>query len=272
MNDMKRTRTLAAWAVIGAWPICGWVQEASPEPLHAEASARSLVDAALRAAESERAAQLENDLDAWAQSVIEGALSKAPVDGGMPPVPAEEHAARVAEAVTGARTGSVPSASTEIIVFMSLSVPEASWRQWSGEAAKIGAPLVLRGVKAGGFAPTASEIRNRLHGFDGGEFPPGAGLPTAGPPGAAAAPLQGAALDPRLFRLFRVAHVPAVAVVPGGVPPCESRGCSSDPVPPHDLVTGNIGLEAALEIIAREGGPGRATARRHLESLRGEGN
>ena len=267
---------LAAWAVIGAWPNCAWVQEASPEPPHAEASARSLVDAALRAAESERAAQLENDLDAWAQSVIEGALSKAPVDGGTPPVPAEEHAARVAEAVTGARTGSVPSASTEIIVFMSLSVPEASWRQWSSEAARIGAPLVLRGVKAGGFAQTASEIRNRLHGFDGGEFPPGAGLPTAGLPTAglptAGLPGAAAALDPRLFRLFRVAHVPAVAVVPGGVPPCESRGCSSDPVPPHDLVTGNVGLEAALEIIAREGGPGRATARRHLESLRGEGN
>ena len=95
---------------------------------------------------------------------------------------------------------------------------------------------------------------------------------------AAAAPLQGAeglqgaALDPRLFRLFRVAHVPAVAVVPGGVPPCESRGCSSDPAPPHDLITGNIGLEAALDIIAREGGPGRASARRHLAVLRGEVN
>ena len=265
MNGMKRTGTLAAWAVIGAWPICAWVQEASPEPPHAEASARSLVDAALRAAESERAAQLENDLDAWAQSVIEGALSKAPVDGGIPPVPAEEHAARVARAVSGAQTGSVPSGSTDVIVFMSLSVPEPSWRQWSREAAKIGAPLVLRGVKAGGFAQTASEIRSRLHEFGGG-----GSLPIAGLQGAA--PLPGAALDPRLFRLLRVAHVPAVAVVPGGVPPCESRGCSSDPVPPHDLVTGNVGLEAALEIIAREGGPGRASARRHLDALRGEGN
>ena len=268
---MKETTVLIAWAAMFAWPNCAWVQEPLPEAPDAEANARALVDAALRAAESETAAQLEHDLDDWAKSVMERALSNALVDGGPPPVPAEQHAARVAKAVTGAQTGSVPSASTEIVVFMSLSVPEASWRQWSGEAARIGAPLVLRGVTEGGFAPTASEIRNRLHGFDGGEFPPGAswptaGLPTAGLPGAAAA------LDPRLFRLFRVAHVPAVAVVPGGVPPCESRGCSSDPVPPHDMVTGNIGLESALEIISREGGPGRATARRHLESLRGEGN
>ena len=63
--------------------------------------------------------------------------------------------------------------------------------------------------------------------------------------------------------------LPAVAVVPGGVPPCKSRGCATDPAPPHDRIAGNIGLEAALEAIAAEGGPGRAAARRHLASLRG---
>ena len=56
----------------------------------------------------------------------------------------------------------------------------------------------------------------------------------------------GAAIDPRLFRLFDVTAVPAVAVVPGGVPPCKSRGCAADPAPPHDRVRGNIGLDAAL--------------------------
>ena len=80
----------------------------------------------------------------------------------------------------------------------------------------------------------------------------------------------GAVIDPRLFRLFRIGHVPAVAVVPGGVPPCESPGCSADAAPPHDLVSGNVGLDGALEAIAREGGPGRETARRHLAVLRGE--
>ena len=45
--------------------------------------------------------------------------------------------------------------------------------------------------------------------------------------------------------------------LPGGVPPCKSRGCANDPPPPFDLVTGNIGLAAALEAIAAEGGPGR---------------
>ena len=80
----------------------------------------------------------------------------------------------------------------------------------------------------------------------------------------------GVAIDPRLFRLFGVTRVPAVVAVPGGVPPCRSRGCSDDPAPPHDRVTGNIGLAAALEAIAAEGGAGRDVARRHLELLRGE--
>ena len=258
-------RALAVWAAMGAWPICFWAQDALPDPLDAEANAQALVDEALRAAEAATEARLDEDLAAWARSAIEGALSTAPAGGAYPPVPVEEHAARVAEAVSGGHADDLPSARTEVIVFMSLSVPEASWRQWSAEAARIGAPTVLRGVTAGGIADTVARLRERTASGQGAGVPHVAtDLPTAG--------LQGAVLDPRLFRLFRVAHVPAVAVVPGGVPPCDTRGCSSDPVPPHDLVTGNVGLEAALGIIAREGGPGRASARRHLAALRGEGH
>ncbi|MCY4481187.1 MAG: TrbC family F-type conjugative pilus assembly protein, partial [Rhodospirillales bacterium] len=80
----------------------------------------------------------------------------------------------------------------------------------------------------------------------------------------------GAAIDPRLFRLFGIERVPAVVVVPGGVPPCASRGCADDPAPAHDRVTGNIGLAAALEAVADEGDAARDAARRHLERLRGE--
>ncbi|MDD9993391.1 MAG: TrbC family F-type conjugative pilus assembly protein, partial [Rhodospirillales bacterium] len=81
----------------------------------------------------------------------------------------------------------------------------------------------------------------------------------------------GVAIDPRLFRLFGIERVPAVVVVPGGVPPCESRGCSGDPAPPHDLVAGNIGLIAALEAVAAEGDTGREVAKAYLERLTGDG-
>ena len=153
------------------------------------------------------------------------------------PLPAERHAPSLA-------AGRANTA--EILLFTSLSVPLASWRQWARDAARIGAPILLRGVGDGGLRATVKRIGPRLGGHD-----------------------AGVAIDPRLFRLFGIARVPAVVVVPGGVPPCESRGCSDDAAPLHDLVTGNIGLAAALEAVAAEGDAGRDAAYRHLGRLEG---
>ena len=213
---------------------------AAPAPAQerGEKAARELVEGVLRKADESPAV----DLGAWSRSVLERALGRARKNAPETPtsLPAEDQAGRLAGRL------SEPPRGPEIIVFMSLSVPGASLRQWSLEAARIGAPLVLRGVARGGLRATVKHI--------GAHLAEGAGV----------------AIDPRLFRLFEVKAVPAVAVVPGGVPPCESRGCSEDPAPSHDLVRGNIGLEAALRIIAEEGGAGRGTARRHLAELRGD--
>ena len=201
----------------------------------------------------------------WSRSIIERALGRAgaaarqtvpgsgsgagPGAPGHPTalLPAERHAAGIAGGAAG-RGGS-----SEVLIFTSLSVPAASWRQWAREAARTGAPLVLRGVGEGGLPATAKEIGARIGSGAGARL------------GGAEA---GIAIDPRLFRLFGVTRVPAVVVVPGGVPPCRSRGCADDPAPPHDRVTGNIGLVAALQALAEEGGPGRGTARSHLQRLR----
>ena len=189
-----------------------------------------------------------DDLGEWTRDVIERALGRAGetarqtvhgTAGRTPaPLPAERHA--------GALSGPRP-ATPDILVFTSLSVPAASWRQWAHEAASIGVPLVLRGVGEGGLRTTVREVGARLGGAE-----------------------AGIAIDPRLFRLFGVSRVPAVVVVPGGVPPCSSRGCADDPAPPHDLVSGNIGLAAALEAVAAEGAVGREAARVRLDRLRGE--
>ena len=185
----------------------------------------------------------------WTRSILDRALERAGETArqtvpGSPlpsaaPLPAERHAGEL----TGPRSGTA-----EVLIFTSLSVPAASWRQWAREAAKTGAPLVLRGVGVGGLPETAKRIGERLGGAE-----------------------AGVAIDPRLFRLFGVGRVPAVVVVPGGVPPCRSRGCADDPAPPHDRIAGNIGLVAALEAVAEEGAVGRGVARRWLERLRREG-
>ena len=211
-------------------------------PQGAQDLARELIDEIQRKASGGG----EGGIGEWSGSAIDRALTRIGKDAangaaGPAPLPAEHEAATTARGLT-ARPNTA-----QVIVFTSLAVPAASWRQWSREAALIGAPMVLRGVTRDGFQAFVKRIGARI-----------------GDSGA------GAAIDPRLFRLFRIEAVPAVAVVPGGVPPCASRGCADDPAPPHDAVAGNIGLDAALEAIAAEGGAGRETARRLLTRLRGE--
>ena len=220
-------------------------QETPPPP---EDLARDLAAEVLREAG-------DGGLGDWTRGVIERALERAGKvaqgtagdirsgDGAgretsPAPLPAERHAAGTAGGLAGRPN------TPEILLFTSLSVPATSWRQWARDAVRIGAPLVLRGVGAGGLRATAKAVGDRLGGHD-----------------------AGVAIDPRLFRLFGIGRVPAVVVVPGGVPSCRSRGCADDPAPPHDLIAGNIGVSAALEAVAAEGDAGRGVARRYLERL-----
>ena len=241
-NPRSRTAVVLAAALFLAGCCRPAMAQETPSP---EASARDLAAEVLRKAG-------DGDLGTWTRSVIDRALGRAgeaarqsarqtvPGSSGETPapLPAERHAPSLA-----AGRANTP----EILLFTSLSVPAASWRQWARDAARIGAPLVMRGVAEGSLRATVKRIGGRLGGAE-----------------------AGVAIDPRLFRLFGVTRVPAVVVVPGGVPACRSRGCSDDPPPPHDRVTGNIGLAAALEAIAAEGSAGRDAARRHLARLRGE--
>ena len=233
--DRNPIRVTVAVLVCAAL-LAAWSGRGRAEETHTD-TARGVVDRVLRNAEETR-----GGLDAWSRSVIERALERAgrKARRAPSPLPAEDDARGVVRGLSARPRG------PEVIVFMSLSAPWASWRQWSREAARIGAPLVLRGFGPDGLQATVRRIGRHLD-REGG-----------------------AAIDPRPFRLFAVTAIPAVVVAPGGVPPCESRGCAADPAPPHDRIAGNIGLEAALEAIAAEGGPGREAARRHLTRLRGD--
>ena len=196
----------------------------------------SPADQAQRLVEGVPAPERTDELDAWVRSVVGPKLDGADPPPGTVPAPDFSLPAPAAKP---------PSA--EVLVFTSLAVPSASWHAAARDAERIGATLVLRGVAAEGLPSTARQVAARL--------------------GHAAA---GVAIDPRLFRLFGITRVPVVVVVPGGVPPCRSRGCAVDPAPPHDQVSGNLSLAAALEAIAAEGDVARAAARRHLATLRGE--
>ena len=249
LPSLNRSSTVRSGSIVAGFAsvfllgACACPARADEPAPGAEDSVRDLAAEVLRKAGNE-------ELGDWTRSIIDRALKRAgeaarqtvPGSSGSSPapLPAERHAARTADGLSG--RGNTP----EILLFTSLSVPAASWRQWARDAARIGAPLVMRGVSERGLRATVKRIGERLGGAE-----------------------AGVAIDPRLFRLFGIERVPAVVVVPGGVPPCRSPGCSDDPAPPHDRVTGNIGLAAALETIAVEGSAARDVARRHLQRLGG---
>ena len=242
----RRAGSAVVAALVGALLLSGCCRPAWAEEPSSDDAARALADEVLRRAGNGG----EDGLGDWSRSILDRALKRAGEaarqtvpgrSGETSPLPAEHHAGRLVGTTDG-RAGTA-----EILIFTSLSVPAASWRQWAHEAASIEVPLVLRGVGEGGLPETAKRVGERLGGAE-----------------------VGVAIDPRLFRLFGVTRVPAVVVVPGGVPPCRSRGCADDPPPPHDRIAGNIGLAAALQAIADEGAAGRNAAASHLERLRGE--
>ena len=138
---------------------CGPVRAGDTPPVAvpddaASEAARTLVDEVLRGAGGNDG----ESLGAWSRSVVERALDRAAGASGTSPapLPAERHAARTAAGLAGRPN------SAGIIVFTSLSVPARSWRQWASEAARIGAPLVLRGVAAEGMRATVKRIGDRI--------------------------------------------------------------------------------------------------------------
>ena len=220
---------------------------------HPDADAARLVEDVLRGADVNGMEQLGE----WSRVIIERALDRAgetartatPGTESVPSVPSRTVRPPPRfrpNAMRGVITGNAGdrASTAEVLVLLSLAVPAASWRQWARDAVRFGAPLVLRGVGEGGLPGTARRIAERLGGAE-----------------------AGVVIDPRLFRLFGVNRVPAVVVVPGGMPPCRSRGCADDPAPPHDLIAGNVGLAAALQAVADEGAVAREVARRHLERM-----
>lgn len=213
-------------------------------PVAADDARPGYADLARELAEGVGAGPGAEPLEAWPKAVIERALNRAGRNAG-PASAAATALPRVLKPRAGT-DGTRGGVTAEVLLFTSLAVPAASWRAAARDAARIGAPLVLRGVVEGSLPGTARRIASRV--------------------GDAQA---GVAIDPRLFRLFRIARVPAVVVVPGGVPLCRDRGCAAEAPPPFDRVTGNLSLAASLEVIAAEGAAGRTVARRHLATLRG---
>ena len=77
------------------------------------------------------------------------------------------------------------------------------------------------------------------------------------------------AIDPRLFRSFRVDRVPTYVALSSDFEPCDQLDCVTTP-PPHNRVAGNVSVGYVLETFSNANGPGAPVSRVALANYRSE--
>ncbi len=249
-----------------------------------------LLEGAKKAAEglgAELQTAAPSDLGGWAEKIetLEDAARTDPRVRGLLGVGPGKGASPAA-----AGQGEKPSyGQARILVFASLGMPKESLRQIFHDADRFGATVVVRGFVGNSVVKTGEALRAVMPINDAtapgagtgasdtaagqGASDPGLSGPAAAGRGAVAEADQvfqapettsragGLAIDPTLFRRFKVEAVPVYVVLAEPLATCESQGCAEDPLPRHDRIAGNISLEAALEMVARAKGDAAGQAR-----------
>lgn len=153
----------------------------------------------------------------------------------------------------GADTAGQPDAqdrygSKQAFLLASFSMPETSLRSIMIESQRFGVPIVMRGFVENSVFKTQEALQT-----DFGDD----------------AETVGFGIDPTMFTRFAVENVPQLIVVKEPLEVCENQGCEGELPPVHDVVRGNIPIEAALELIVRQKGDAANVARTLLEQGRG---
>ena len=131
------------------------------------------------------------------------------------------------------------------IVFASLSMPEASLTRLIADTTRAGGVVVFRGFPGGSTKAFADGLK-RVVTSEGQE--------------------AHLAIDPRLFRAFKVSAAPTFVAAGREYELCDGLDCTSR-APDHDRITGNVTVEYALETFAGGRGPGAGVARVALTQL-----
>jgi len=135
--------------------------------------------------------------------------------------------------------------SDRAFLMLSFSMPEQSLRSAMLEADRFGIPILMRGFVKNDAYATQTAIQ-RVFQDDAQSI--------------------GFNIDPTMFTRFGVTSVPQLIVLNDELEACETQGCERDVAPPHDVVRGNIPVEAGLRIIASGDGEAFAEAQQLLAS------
>lgn len=131
-------------------------------------------------------------------------------------------------------------------VFASLSMPQASLTRLIRDTTKAGGVVVFRGFPQGSTKAFAEGLKRVV---------------------TNEAQEAHIAIDPRLFRAFRVTAAPTFVVTARSYELCDGFDCTSA-VPDHDRMSGNVTVDYVLERFAESRGPGAGVARVALANLR----
>ncbi len=146
-----------------------------------------------------------------------------------------------------AANGQVQFASGPLfVVFASLSMPEASLKALIADTSRAGGVVVFRGFPQNNVKAFGEGLKKVVESEDQQPH---------------------LAIDPRLFRAFRVQAVPTFVVASRDYELCEGFDCSSV-APEHDRMVGNVTVEYALESFAGGRGAGAGVAAIALANLK----
>lgn len=122
------------------------------------------------------------------------------------------------------------------LIFVSFSMPEDALRSLLLEAAVTGSPVLLRGLSENSMQRTAARLGELVDIENHGETNTGKATPSV-------------AIDPTLFERFGVDKVPTFVLPLKAIASCTPEGC---PVPEHLKIAGDVSLDYALGVMARE--------------------
>lgn len=131
-------------------------------------------------------------------------------------------------------------------VFASLSMPQASLSRLIRDTTKAGGVVVFRGFPQSSTRAFAEGLKRVV---------------------TDEAQEAHIAIDPRLFRAFRVSAAPTFVVTGRAYELCDGFDCTST-VPDHDRMSGNVTVDYVLEHFTQSRGPGASVARIALANLR----
>ena len=132
------------------------------------------------------------------------------------------------------------AASSNILIFVSFSMPKTSIKGWINEGQKIETPIIIRGLVHNSFKETIQKLNELAQDHHGG--------------------LQ---LDPTLFQRYNIQKVPAL-VVTNNSKCLPNQTCKED----YDVVYGDVTLSYALNKIANQNDNVSEIARDALLKLR----